>query len=161
MASSSATARGTFWLSGRRPADRPAVYRGGQHTRPPQRVVGFPGPATAGHGHHPSLAQLKRRTLLCPFAAGSSAPSCHGGTFTAPLEPAARQQAQHRNRLRGVRMISVYSRSDAAQLAGLVARADAGTLIIDVAERRPLTDLAAIHDEAVAGTLPGKIVMIP
>lgn len=58
-------------------------------------------------------------------------------------------------------MISVYSRSDAAQLAGLVARADAGTLIIDVAERRPLTDLAAIHDEAVAGTLPGKIVMIP
>ena len=26
---------------------------------------------------------------------------------------------------------------------------------------RPLTDLAAVHDEAVAGRLPGKTVLIP
>jgi NADPH:quinone reductase-like Zn-dependent oxidoreductase len=62
---------------------------------------------------------------------------------------------------RGVRVVSVFSRSDAAQLAGLVARADAGELKIDVAGRRPLTDLAAVHDEAVAGLLPGKTVLIP
>jgi NADPH:quinone reductase-like Zn-dependent oxidoreductase len=62
---------------------------------------------------------------------------------------------------RGVRVVSVSSRSDAAQLAGLVARADAGELKIDVAGRRPLTDLAAVHDAAVAGQLPGKTILIP
>jgi NADPH:quinone reductase-like Zn-dependent oxidoreductase len=62
---------------------------------------------------------------------------------------------------RGVRVVSVFSRSDSVQLADLVARVDAGELKIDVAGRRPLTDLAAVHDEAVAGLLPGKTVLIP
>jgi NADPH:quinone reductase-like Zn-dependent oxidoreductase len=62
---------------------------------------------------------------------------------------------------RGVRTVKVSARSDAAQLAQLVARVDAGDLQIDVAQRRPLTDLAAIHDEAVAGRLAGKTVLIP
>jgi NADPH:quinone reductase-like Zn-dependent oxidoreductase len=62
---------------------------------------------------------------------------------------------------RGVRTVKVFSRSDAAQLAELVARVDAGDLQIEVAERRPLTDLAAVHDEAVAGRLAGKTVLIP
>ena len=62
---------------------------------------------------------------------------------------------------RGVRTVKVFSRSDAAQLAELVARVDAGDLQIEVAERRPLTDLAAVHDEAVAGRLPGKTILIP
>jgi NADPH:quinone reductase-like Zn-dependent oxidoreductase len=62
---------------------------------------------------------------------------------------------------RGVRVVSVSARSDAAQLAELVARVDAGELTIDVAQHRPLTDLAAIHDEAVTGQLPGKTILIP
>jgi NADPH:quinone reductase-like Zn-dependent oxidoreductase len=62
---------------------------------------------------------------------------------------------------RGVRVVSVFSRSDAAQLAELVRRVDAGDLKIDVAGRRPLTELADVHDEAVAGTLAGKSVLIP
>ena len=62
---------------------------------------------------------------------------------------------------RGVRVVSVFSRSDAAQLAELVGRVDAGELRIDVAARRPLTELADVHDEAVAGTLAGKTVLIP
>jgi NADPH:quinone reductase-like Zn-dependent oxidoreductase len=62
---------------------------------------------------------------------------------------------------RGVRVVSVSVRSDAAQLAELVRRVDAGDLRIDVAGRRPLTDLADVHDEAVAGTLAGKTVLIP
>jgi NADPH:quinone reductase-like Zn-dependent oxidoreductase len=62
---------------------------------------------------------------------------------------------------RGVRVVSVSARSDAAQLAELVGRVDAGDLQIDVAARRPLTELAAVHDEAVAGTLAGKTVLIP
>jgi NADPH:quinone reductase-like Zn-dependent oxidoreductase len=62
---------------------------------------------------------------------------------------------------RGVLVVSVSARSDAAQLAELVRRVDAGDLLIDVAGRRPLTELAEVHDEAVAGTLAGKTVLIP
>ena len=62
---------------------------------------------------------------------------------------------------RGVRVVSASARSDAAQLAELVGRVDAGDLQIDVAGRRPLTELADVHDEAVAGTLAGKTVLIP
>jgi NADPH:quinone reductase-like Zn-dependent oxidoreductase len=62
---------------------------------------------------------------------------------------------------RGVRVVSVFSRSDAAQLAELAGLVDAGELAIDVAARRPLTDLAAVHDEAVDGRLAGKTVLIP
>jgi NADPH:quinone reductase-like Zn-dependent oxidoreductase len=62
---------------------------------------------------------------------------------------------------RGVRTVRLTVRSDATQLAGLVARVDAGDLKIDVAERRPLTDLPAVHDQALAGRLPGKTVLVP
>jgi len=62
---------------------------------------------------------------------------------------------------RGVRTSQVFARSDAAQLADLVARVDAGHLKIDVAQHRPLTDLPAVHDEAAAGRLAGKTVLIP
>jgi NADPH:quinone reductase-like Zn-dependent oxidoreductase len=62
---------------------------------------------------------------------------------------------------RGVRTVQASVRSDAAQLAGLVARVDRGEVRIDVAERRPLTDLAAVHDLAAAGRLAGKTVLIP
>jgi NADPH:quinone reductase-like Zn-dependent oxidoreductase len=52
-------------------------------------------------------------------------------------------------------------RSDAAQLAELVTRVDAGELKIEVAERRPLAELAAVHDQAAAGRLAGKTVLTP
>jgi NADPH:quinone reductase-like Zn-dependent oxidoreductase len=52
-------------------------------------------------------------------------------------------------------------RSDAAELAELVACVDAGDLKIAVAERWPLADLAAVHDQAAAGRLPGKTVLTP
>jgi NADPH:quinone reductase-like Zn-dependent oxidoreductase len=55
----------------------------------------------------------------------------------------------------------MFARSDASQLAGLVARVDAGDLRIEVAGRRPLADLAAVHDEAASGRLDGKTVLIP
>jgi NADPH:quinone reductase-like Zn-dependent oxidoreductase len=62
---------------------------------------------------------------------------------------------------REVRTVKVFSRSDAAQLARLVAQVDAGDLEIDVAQRLPLTDLPAVHDQAVTGQLPGKTVLVP
>lgn len=62
---------------------------------------------------------------------------------------------------RGVRTLEVFVRSDATQLAELVTRVDAGSLRIEVAQRRPLTDLAAVHDQAAAGQLPGRTVLTP
>ena len=62
---------------------------------------------------------------------------------------------------RGVRAVRVFVRSDPAQLAELVSRVDAGALQIDVAERRPLADLAAVHAQAAAGRLAGRTVLIP
>jgi NADPH:quinone reductase-like Zn-dependent oxidoreductase len=62
---------------------------------------------------------------------------------------------------RGVSTVRIFVRSDPAQLAELVARVDAGVLKIDVAERRPLTDLAAVHAQAAAGRLAGKTVLTP
>jgi NADPH:quinone reductase-like Zn-dependent oxidoreductase len=62
---------------------------------------------------------------------------------------------------RGVRAVDLFVRSDAGQLSELVARVDRGELTVDVAERAPLTDLAAVHARAAAGTLPGKVVVLP
>jgi NADPH:quinone reductase-like Zn-dependent oxidoreductase len=78
-----------------------------------------------------------------------------GGAFVSTTNPGPEDAG------RGVRMVRVFVRSDAAQLAELVALVDAGDLKIDVAARRPLTDLAAVHDEAAAGRLPGKTILIP
>ncbi|MEZ0073061.1 NADP-dependent oxidoreductase [Planotetraspora sp. GP83] len=62
---------------------------------------------------------------------------------------------------RGVRICQVFGHSDAEQLAELVSRVDAGELTIYVAQRRPLDELRAVHEEAAAGKLPGKTVLIP
>ena len=77
-----------------------------------------------------------------------------GGTFlsTIPGPVTARDS---------VRTVQVFVRSDAAALAGLVARVDAGDLKIHVAQRRPLADLAAVHHEADAGRLAGKTILTP
>ncbi|KAA2262588.1 NADP-dependent oxidoreductase [Solihabitans fulvus] len=62
---------------------------------------------------------------------------------------------------RGVRVLWIFVRSDADQLAELVVRVDAGDLRIHVAERLPLTDLASVHERAAEGKLAGKTVLIP
>jgi NADPH:quinone reductase-like Zn-dependent oxidoreductase len=78
-----------------------------------------------------------------------------GGTFVSTTTPGPEHAG------RGVRTVRLFVRSDASQLAGLVARVDAGEVQIVVTGRRPLTDLPAVHDEAVAGQLSGKTVLIP
>ncbi len=62
---------------------------------------------------------------------------------------------------RGVRAVGVFVRSDAAQLSRLVAMVDRGELRVDVAERVPLAELPAVHARATAGSLPGKVVVLP
>jgi NADPH:quinone reductase-like Zn-dependent oxidoreductase len=62
---------------------------------------------------------------------------------------------------RGVRSQRVFVRSDAAQLAGLAGRVDDGRLRIEVADRRPLEQAAAVHADSDAGRLHGKTILIP
>ncbi|HEX6326573.1 MAG TPA: NADP-dependent oxidoreductase [Jiangellaceae bacterium] len=78
-----------------------------------------------------------------------------GGAFISTTTPGPEDVG------RGVRTVRIFVRSDPAQLAELVARVDAGGLKIHVAERRPLTDLAAVHAQAAAGRLAGKTVLTP
>lgn len=62
---------------------------------------------------------------------------------------------------RGVRGIDLFVRSDAQQLAHLVELADRGELRIEVAQRVPLAELAALHTDAAAGNLPsGKTIVL-
>ncbi|MFE5338716.1 NADP-dependent oxidoreductase [Isoptericola sp. NPDC056578] len=62
---------------------------------------------------------------------------------------------------RGIRTARVFLESRADQLAALVERVDAGDLAVHVAARRPLADLRAVHEEAAAGRLAGKTVLVP
>jgi NADPH:quinone reductase-like Zn-dependent oxidoreductase len=75
----------------------------------------------------------------------------HVGTMTSGQEDPQR-------RVRAQRM---FVRSDAAQLAELVGRVDAGQLSIGVAARRPVDEAAVVHDDSDANRLPGKIILIP
>ncbi|MEU8698802.1 NADP-dependent oxidoreductase [Streptomyces sp. NPDC048680] len=61
---------------------------------------------------------------------------------------------------RGVRSASLWVRSDGAQLAELVAKVDAGTLKVHVAAHRPVAELASVHEDAGAGRLSGKTVLL-
>ena len=62
---------------------------------------------------------------------------------------------------RSVRGIGVFVRSDAQQLAHLVELVDGGQLHVDVTERVPLTDLAALHARSESGEVSGKAIVIP
>ncbi|WP_210580311.1 NADP-dependent oxidoreductase [Streptomyces sp. GESEQ-4] len=61
---------------------------------------------------------------------------------------------------RGVRGIDLFVRSDADQLARLVALIDSGELRVDVAQRVPLAELPAVHAQAATGELHGKVVIV-
>jgi NADPH:quinone reductase-like Zn-dependent oxidoreductase len=78
-----------------------------------------------------------------------------GGVFASTTTPGPDDAG------RGVRTVQVFVRSDADQLTELTGLVDAGDLKIDVGQRRPLADLRAVHDEAAAGQLPGKSILLP
>ncbi|MEV5169142.1 NADP-dependent oxidoreductase [Streptomyces werraensis] len=62
---------------------------------------------------------------------------------------------------RDVRGIDLFVRSDADQLAQLVALIDRGELRVDVAERVPLAELPALHARASEGAVHGKVIVVP
>jgi NADPH:quinone reductase-like Zn-dependent oxidoreductase len=77
-----------------------------------------------------------------------------GGVYVTTVPPAPEAPE-------GVRVAQVFVRSDADLLARLVTAVDAGELTVDVAERLPLTELADVHRRSAAGTLRGKVVLVP
>lgn len=61
---------------------------------------------------------------------------------------------------RGVRAATVFVRPDRDRLRELVALVDDGRLTIEVTRRIPLTQLPALHAEAAAGRIPGKVIVL-
>ncbi|WP_410170428.1 NADP-dependent oxidoreductase [Clavibacter nebraskensis] len=62
---------------------------------------------------------------------------------------------------RGVRAATVFVLPDRARLVELVALVDAGELTVEVTRRIPLAELPALHAEAEAGRIAGKVVVLP
>ncbi|MFK3835265.1 NADP-dependent oxidoreductase [Microbacterium sp. NPDC087868] len=62
---------------------------------------------------------------------------------------------------RGVRGETVYVRSDPDQLAHLVTLVDDGSLRVVASRRVGLEEVASVHAAAAAGTLRGKVVVVP
>ncbi len=62
---------------------------------------------------------------------------------------------------RDVRAATVFVRPDRARLAELVALVDRGELTLEVTRRIPLDALPALHAEAEAGRITGKVVVLP
>ncbi|ASQ93080.1 NADP-dependent oxidoreductase [Streptomyces sp. 11-1-2] len=106
-------------------------------------AVGGPFEVLLNHvrGTEDEAAQLSRYVADGGVAASTAGPI--------PEDPA-----------RSVRTAGLWVRSDAAQLTELVARVDDGRLRIHIADRRPVADSRAVHEDSAAGRLPGKTVLI-
>lgn len=59
------------------------------------------------------------------------------------------------------RAVHFIVRNDTAQLSEMLRLVAAGSIRIDIADRRPLADLAAVHEAAESGRLPGKTLLRP
>lgn len=61
----------------------------------------------------------------------------------------------------GIKSTGFGARNDPEILAELVRLVDSGELIVDVAERLPLSELAEVHRRSEAGEIRGKVILIP
>jgi NADPH:quinone reductase-like Zn-dependent oxidoreductase len=62
---------------------------------------------------------------------------------------------------RGVRAVTVFVQSNRDRLEQLAALVDEGALAVEVTRRIPLTELPALHAEAAAGPITGKVLVLP
>jgi len=62
---------------------------------------------------------------------------------------------------RGVRAATVFVTPNRDRLTELVSLVDAGTLQVEVTRRIPLAELPALHAEAMAGRVTGKVIVLP
>ena len=120
-----------------------------------ERVVGYldlaAGPDPVG-GPFQVVLNLVRVTpdqaaQLSPFVADGGVAVSTAGAI--PEDPA-----------RSVRAANLWIHSDAAQLSQLVEKVDAGQLRLHIVDRRPLVELSAVHEDAGAGRLSGKTVLV-
>ncbi|MFE3461831.1 NADP-dependent oxidoreductase [Nocardiopsis aegyptia] len=109
------------------------------------------GPAAVGG---PFQAVVNHVRLPAPELARLGDYVADGGVAASTAGPVPEAPA------RGVRSASLWVRSDGAQLGELVSRVDAGRIRIHVAARRPVSDLAGVHEDAGAGRLRGKTVVL-
>lgn len=62
---------------------------------------------------------------------------------------------------RGVRAATVFVQPNRERLVELVALVDAGALTVEVTRRIALDELPALHAEAAAGRISGKVIVLP
>lgn len=62
---------------------------------------------------------------------------------------------------RGVRAVTIFVHPDTEVLSGLVSVIDGGELHVEIAQRVPLSELRAIHEQAEGGAVHGKVVFVP
>ncbi|MFI6025427.1 NADP-dependent oxidoreductase [Amycolatopsis magusensis] len=62
---------------------------------------------------------------------------------------------------RNVRAATIFVHPDAEVLSGLVTLVDSGDLHVEIARRVPLSELPALHRQAEAGEIHGKVVVVP
>lgn len=62
---------------------------------------------------------------------------------------------------RDVRAVTIFVHPDADVLSHLVALVDTGDLHVEIARRVPLSELPAIHEQADAGQVHGKVIAVP
>jgi NADPH:quinone reductase-like Zn-dependent oxidoreductase len=62
---------------------------------------------------------------------------------------------------RGVTAATVFVLPNRNRLTELVTLVDKGELRVEVTRRIPLTELPALHAEAAAGRIPGKVIVLP
>ena len=60
-----------------------------------------------------------------------------------------------------VRVVFFSVRSDIEQLAHIVERIEDGVLQLDVTERLPLSDTPLVHRQSEAGSLRGRVILVP
>lgn len=78
-----------------------------------------------------------------------------GGTFVALVAPFAPPP------LRATRVVVQEVCADGGQLTELSALVDGGQLSLRLAERLPMTEVAAAHERVAAGGLRGRLVLVP
>jgi NADPH:quinone reductase-like Zn-dependent oxidoreductase len=61
---------------------------------------------------------------------------------------------------RSVRAATVFVLPNRDRLTQLVSLVDSGTLTIEVTRRIPLVELPALHAEAAAGRVAGKVIVL-
>lgn len=62
---------------------------------------------------------------------------------------------------RDVRAVTIFVHPDVDVLSHLVALVDTGDLHVEIARRVPLSELPAIHEQADAGQVHGKVIAVP